>query len=164
MYEKWKGDKCEMDTFDLVKVCIIGAPQVGKSCLRRSLKRGMLGAAFESDREESQPSAGIIIESTAIGPNTYTIWDFAGQLENYITHQLFLTTDSTIYLAVVNLMNPLEETRKEIMRWLKLIKVRNIGLLQYSNDPFVNKLDLVNLAQSSITEDPILATPKPIRR
>ena len=143
---------------DSVKLCIIGDPEVGKSCLRMSLKRSFLQAALlpeaRGDGDEREESAGIMIEDgVKIGNSIYAVWDFAGQLESYITHQLFMTTNSTVYVAVVNLLSSVDDMRAQLIRWLRMIKVRNIGLLQYVQDPVHSKQDIKTLRQPEIVED-----------
>ena len=145
----------ELEPLDRMKLCIIGEPGVGKSRLRVSLSRGVFQAAFlpdqnQSDEEQIENSAGIVIGDVQIGSNNFTIWDFAGQLENYVTHQLFMTTESTMYIAVINLCDDPDQQRHQLMKWLKLIKVRNIGLLQYVSDPQYAHYDTHPLAQPTI--------------
>lgn len=148
----------QVQPLDRVKLCIIGDPEVGKSCLRTSLQRTFLQAALlpepRVEGEEREESAGIQIEEgVRIGNSTYAVWDFAGQLESYITHQLFMTTNSTVYVAIVNLLSPLDDMRAQLTKWLRMIKVRNVGLLRYVPDPVHSKQDIKTLRQPEIVED-----------
>jgi GTPase SAR1 family protein len=155
VYESWVRDMQVVEPLDRMKLCIIGEPGVGKSCLRMSLRRGVLQAALLPDlpsanEEHVEHSAGIVINDVQIDSNNFVIWDFAGQLDNYVTHQLFMTTESTMYVAVVNICHDPDQLRLQLMKWLKLIKVRNIGLLQYVTDPQYPKRDMYPLSQPTI--------------
>ena len=147
----------QVEPLDRVKLCIIGDSRVGKTCLRMSLGRSFLQAALLPEpREEDDGAintAGIEIDDgVRIGNSTYTVWDFAGQLDSYITHQLFMTTNSTVYVAMVNLLSDPNEMRAQLTRWLRMIKVRNIGLLQYVQDPVHSRRDIMPLQQPEVRD------------
>lgn len=71
---------------------------------------------------------GIEITSMQLsGKDIFSVWDFAGQVENFITHQFFISTQSTVFTVLINLTDSLEEQRKQLLRWLGFIKMRNLG-------------------------------------
>ena len=76
---------------------------------------------------------GIEITSMQLsGRDIFSVWDFAGQVENFITHQFFISTQNTVFTVLVNLTDPLEEQRRQLMRWLGFIKMRNLGQVSKS--------------------------------
>ena len=61
------------------------------------------------------------------GKDLFSVWDFAGQVESFITHQFFISTQSTVFTVLVDLTNGLDEQRDQLMCWLGFIKMRNLG-------------------------------------
>ena len=61
------------------------------------------------------------------GKDLFSVWDFAGQVESFITHQFFISTQSTVFTVLVDLTKQLEEQRAQLMCWLGFIKMRNLG-------------------------------------
>ena len=61
------------------------------------------------------------------GKDLFSVWDFAGQVESFITHQFFISTQSTVFTVLVDLTKQLEEQKSQLMCWLGFIKMRNLG-------------------------------------
>ena len=71
---------------------------------------------------------GIEITSVNLsGKDLFNVWDFAGQIENFITHQFFISTQSTVFTILINLTDSLNDQRKQLIRWLGFIKMKNLG-------------------------------------
>lgn len=71
---------------------------------------------------------GIEITSMQLnGKDLFSVWDFAGQTESFITHQFFISTQSTVFAVLINCNDSQEEQRKQLMLWLGFIKTRNLG-------------------------------------
>lgn len=71
---------------------------------------------------------GIEITSMQLsGRDLFSVWDFAGQIENFVTHQFFISTQSTVFTVLIDLMDSLKDQRKQLMRWLGFIKMKNLG-------------------------------------
>ena len=139
---------------------------MGKTALREVLKRSAILSFFspETDDHDSDPtrtSKGIEVQQLDL-PNrvSYQLWDFAGQIESFITHHFFISTDNTLIVMVVNLKTEIEETRRQMMRWLSFVKLRNTGATYYNKSRSVN--DLVNFKlppnddESSLQKVPVL--------
>lgn len=89
-----------------------------------------MGKAVEETDEADVDRHTFGIEITSMqlsGRDIFSVWDFAGQVENFITHQFFISTQNTVFTVLVNLTDPLEEQRRQLMRWLGFIKMRNLG-------------------------------------
>lgn len=61
------------------------------------------------------------------GKDLFSVWDFAGQVESFITHQFFISTQSTVFTVLIDLTKSAEEQRAQLMFWLGFIKIRNLG-------------------------------------
>ncbi len=68
------------------------------------------------------------------GKDLFSVWDFAGQVESFITHQFFISTQSTVFTVLIDLTKQLEEQKCHLMCWLGFIKMRNLGqVCNYAN-------------------------------
>ena len=61
------------------------------------------------------------------GKDLFSVWDFAGQVESFITHQFFISTQSTVFTVLVDLTKSIEKQREQLLCWLGFIKMRNLG-------------------------------------
>ena len=141
-----------------VKLCICGDPKVGKTALREALKKLAFFAFFkqEADDHDDDPtrqSKGIEVQQLNLQNKvSYQLWDFAGQIESFITHHFFISTNNTLIVMVVNLKTDIEETRRQMMRWLSFVKLRNSGATYYNKGHHTN--DLVNFQLPASGDDP----------
>lgn len=165
-YESWTKDIEELELLAQVKLCICGNPKVGKTALREALRKSAILAFFnpEADDHDDDPtrhSKGIEVQQLDL-PNkvSYQLWDFAGQIESFVTHHFFLSTDNTLIVMVVNLKTDIEETRHQMVRWLSFVKLRNTGATCYTKSH--NVKDLVDFTlplsddTSSLQKVPVL--------
>ena len=139
-----------------VKLCICGDPKVGKTALREALKKLAFFAFFkrEADDHDDDPtrhSKGIEVQQLDLQNKVYQLWDFAGQIESFITHHFFISTDNTLIVMVVNLKTDIEETRRQMVRWLSFVKLRNTGATYYNRSHRAN--DLVNFQLPASDDD-----------
>ena len=141
LYEGWIKDiRDERVTLDRIKLCICGDPRVGKSAMRESLRKpylqSLVGIAKDvevtSEENVERHTYGIEITSMQLsGKDIFSVWDFAGQVENFVTHQFFISTESTVFTVVINLTKPLKEQRAQLLWWLGFIKTRNLGQVPF---------------------------------
>ncbi|KAL7992079.1 hypothetical protein Chor_016335 [Crotalus horridus] len=78
-----------------VKTMFLGTSLAGKSTLCKSLKQGQVIRLSEEER-----TVGIEISEFHIQGFTFLFWDFAGQLEYYVTHHMFITSQALVILAI----------------------------------------------------------------
>lgn len=166
-YETWTKDIEELELLAQVKLCICGNPQVGKTALREALKKSAIVAFFnpeavDHDDDPARKSKGIEVQQLDL-PNkvSYQLWDFAGQIESFITHHFFLSTDNTLIVMVVNLKTDIEETRRQMLSWLSFVKLRNTGATYYTKSHRVTdlvdfKLPAKEDTQKSLQKVPVL--------
>ena len=84
------------------------------------------------DDDVTRHTFGIDISPMQLsGKDLFSVWDFAGQVESFITHQFFLSTESTIFTVVVDMTKPLKDQRAELLWWLGFIKTRNLGQVPF---------------------------------
>ena len=107
--------------------------------MRESLKKPYLLTLLGTKDVEETPeddvkrhTFGIDISQLQLsGRDLFSVWDFAGQVESFITHQFFLSTESTIFTVVVDMTKPLKDQRAELLWWLGFIKTRNLGQVPF---------------------------------
>ncbi|XP_048803440.1 malignant fibrous histiocytoma-amplified sequence 1 homolog [Lagopus muta] len=78
-----------------IKTMFLGASLAGKSTICRSLKQRQAKLVPKEER-----TVGIEISEFRIEDFTFLFWDFAGQLEYYMTHHVFITPQALVILVV----------------------------------------------------------------
>ncbi|XP_040266446.1 malignant fibrous histiocytoma-amplified sequence 1 homolog [Bufo bufo] len=78
-----------------VKVIFIGASMAGKTTVSRSLTQGHTVPVSLKER-----TVGIEISEFHIQDVAFLFWDFAGHLEYYVTHHVFITPYALVILVV----------------------------------------------------------------
>ncbi|KAM4723103.1 malignant fibrous histiocytoma-amplified sequence 1 homolog [Rhinophrynus dorsalis] len=78
-----------------VKVLFIGASMAGKTTICRSLTGGYAVPVSKMER-----TVGIEISKFQTEEFTFLFWDFAGHLEYYLTHHVFITPHALVILVV----------------------------------------------------------------
>lgn len=68
---------------------------------------------------------GMTVQQVTV-PNAgnFSIWDFSGMREYYVTHEQFLTMRNSIALVVFSLRDSLEKQLAQVRFWLAMIKSR----------------------------------------
>lgn len=128
VFEVWVKDiNSEQCSLDFTKLCICGHPRVGKSSLKASLSKKEAAPS----EGESPNTFGIDVSQVNVLGTNFSVWDFAGQVDSFITHQFFISTESTIFTVIVNLTTPFEEQKEELRWWLSFIKTRNLGQVSF---------------------------------
>ena len=111
------------------KLFVCGPAESGKTTLVRRLGASTtLYRWLMSAPEKDERTIGVDVVPLTLGKDGhFSIWDFAGQSEFYVTHELFLSDDSAIFLVVISLANPREERMKDLLYWLRFIAGRKAG-------------------------------------
>uniref|UniRef100_A0A8C5SE13 Roc domain-containing protein n=1 Tax=Laticauda laticaudata TaxID=8630 RepID=A0A8C5SE13_LATLA len=78
-----------------VKTMFLGTSLAGKSTVCKSLKQGQVVRLSKEER-----TVGIEISEFHIQGFTFLFWDFAGQLEYYVTHHMFITSQALVILVI----------------------------------------------------------------
>ena len=124
---------------DHVKLCVLGASECGKTSLLNALGAISQHVSLSSEGEDSErrrdwrkrPASTRGIEISTLRLSTsremFHVWDFAGQAEHFITHNFFLTTENTAYMLVLDLSKPLTTLHNDLMWWLNLLHMHNLG-------------------------------------
>uniref|UniRef100_A0A8D0GJ72 Roc domain-containing protein n=2 Tax=Sphenodon punctatus TaxID=8508 RepID=A0A8D0GJ72_SPHPU len=86
---------CQAEEDRRVKTMFLGASLAGKSTICKSLKQRRAVPVSEEER-----TVGIEISEFHIGDFTFLFWDFAGQLEYYMTHHVFITPQALVILVI----------------------------------------------------------------
>ena len=99
----------------------------------------LLGRDVKETEEEDTGRCTFGIEITSLqlsGRDLFSVWDFAGQIESFITHHLFISTQSTVFAVLVDLTSSIDDQRAQLLRWLGFIKMRNLGQVSDSMHSF----------------------------
>ena len=117
-------------------------PSCRKVCRARIIEKpylqSLVGEDVEVTSEENveRHTYGIEITSMQLsGKDIFSVWDFAGQVESFVTHHFFISTESTVFTVVINLTKPLKEQRAQLLWWLGFIKTRNLGQVPFRPSP-----------------------------
>lgn len=86
---------CQAEEDRRVKTMFLGTSLAGKSTICKSLKQRRVVYMSEDER-----TVGIEISEFHLQGFTFLFWDFAGQLEYYMTHHLFITPQALVILVV----------------------------------------------------------------
>ncbi|KAM9190746.1 malignant fibrous histiocytoma-amplified sequence 1 homolog [Mergus octosetaceus] len=104
-----------------VKTMFLGASLAGKSTICKSLKQRQTKLVPKEER-----TVGIEISEFRIDDFTFLFWDFAGQLEYYMTHHVFITPQALVIL-VINLhrYQSNDDTFKDLVGfWINNLSMR----------------------------------------
>lgn len=86
---------CQAEEDRRVKTMFLGSSLAGKSTICKSLKESRVVCIPEEER-----TVGIEISEFLIQDFTFLFWDFAGQLEYYMTHHVFITPQALVILVI----------------------------------------------------------------
>ncbi|XP_048340522.1 malignant fibrous histiocytoma-amplified sequence 1 homolog [Sphaerodactylus townsendi] len=86
---------CPAEEDRRVKTMFLGTSLAGKSTICKSLKERQVICIPEEER-----TVGIEISKFQIQDFTFLFWDFAGQLEYYVTHHVFITPQALVILVI----------------------------------------------------------------
>ncbi|XP_033102175.1 death-associated protein kinase 1-like isoform X1 [Anneissia japonica] len=114
--------------FNQVKLFVCGSENVGKTTLIKSLEsKDALLFRTHNDGGVHDPTPGIDIKMCDFPvAGIFSVWDFAGQPEFYLTHPLFMDAHNAITILVYK--NITEERQQstfiitKIMEWLRFLK------------------------------------------
>uniref|UniRef100_H0ZHT3 Malignant fibrous histiocytoma-amplified sequence 1-like n=1 Tax=Taeniopygia guttata TaxID=59729 RepID=H0ZHT3_TAEGU len=104
-----------------VKTMFLGASLAGKSTICRSLKQGQSKLVPKEER-----TVGIEISEFQMEDFTFLFWDFAGQLEYYMTHHVFITPQALVILVInLHMYQTNDKTFKELVGfWINNLSMR----------------------------------------
>ncbi|XP_070550821.1 death-associated protein kinase 1-like [Ptychodera flava] len=133
------------------KLNVCGFGGVGKTTLMDALQRDLVAAKFTHRKEEKAPPADKIthIPTPGIDVNIihipkagkYIAWDYAGQPEYYVTHNMFLRADEAVFMVVFKIMDEINDFRgkltEKLLTWPRFIKSRITGVQSSESKPTV---------------------------
>lgn len=141
---------------EYVKLCLCGPVDSGKTTLKDRLERTnlqlMLGIGLDST-ESSETSKkytyGVDVSVLQVTSREgFSLYDFCGDIDNYVTHCHFMTSEHTGYVIVLDLTTPTDTLQHQLDDWLTLIKNHNLGSeLVYQGSK--HKPDIVEFSTSS---------------
>ncbi|XP_009994742.1 PREDICTED: malignant fibrous histiocytoma-amplified sequence 1 homolog [Chaetura pelagica] len=104
-----------------VKTMFLGASLAGKSTICKNLKQGQTKLM-----PKEEWTVGIEISKFQIDNFTFLFWVFAGQLEYYMTHHVFITPQALVILVInLHVYQNNEKTFKELVSfWINNLSMR----------------------------------------
>ena len=104
------------------KLLVCGREEVGKTTLSKAL-----GDAFFSDfgryeTPRADRTVGVNVAVSIIDGAEFSVWDFAGQVQFYATHELFLVDNSTsVFVVLCKLSDPESKRAAELEYWIRFV-------------------------------------------
>eukprot|EP00912_Choanoflagellata_sp_UC4_P001329 UC4_evm1s816 len=102
------------------------------------LGRGIINTLVNTSKKTSKPrkdserTAGVDVKHVSIsGAGEYTVFDFAGHSEYYLSHELFLENKGSVFVILCSLKDEPVKQRQDILYWLRFICAK-VGV---PNDP-----------------------------
>ena len=118
---------------DKVRLLVCGAADVGKTSLIASLKARFLrsfrpvkfGGSYLG-LAAYRHTFGFCVEQLNI-PNAgeFSVWDFSGHKDYYLTHEYFLESRNTIYVILYSRLHSYERQLAQVRFWLAMIKSKH---------------------------------------
>ncbi|XP_035664093.1 death-associated protein kinase 1-like [Branchiostoma floridae] len=116
-----------------VKLFLCGDGQVGKTSLRKILKKtGVIVVAFWNikrrvrQQDVFNPTPGVHVSSKTVpGIGRLSLHDFAGQAQFYVTHAMLLRTTNAIFPVVYKITDGEDEQKRQVHGWLSFIHCSN---------------------------------------
>jgi death-associated protein kinase len=117
------------------RLFVCGREHAGKTSLVSALQRGLLSSASLVTDEERLPdrsekavkdrTRGVAVSVLELSGDTrFSVWDFAGQLQYYVTHELFLAAESAIFVIVCRLSEEKSKREADLEYWMRFIATR----------------------------------------
>ena len=118
--------KTGISSLDRIKVYFCGNPGVGKTTLAQSLLRSIDETSPDSGFERKDPiksrTRGISIMRVRLPNGTlYSFWDFAGQADYHVHHDLFIYPEAALFIVIVDARLLLGEQERDALYWLQYI-------------------------------------------
>jgi death-associated protein kinase len=115
------------------RLFVCGREHAGKTSLVSALQRGWLSSLFtdeeklpdRSEKAVKDRTRGVAVSVLELSGDTrFSVWDFAGQLQYYVTHELFLAAESAIFVVVCRLSEEKSKREADLEYWMRFIATR----------------------------------------
>ena len=113
--------KTGVASLDRVKVYFCGQPEAGKTTLSRALA-GVLTTLPDESNSLKMRTRGIDIMQVRLPNGTeYSFWDFAGQADYHVHHDLFLFPEAAVFVLIIDARKSDAERKSHATYWLQYI-------------------------------------------
>ena len=108
-------------TLDRIKVYFCGQPEAGKTTLAHALA-GRLTERAPADDALTTRTRGISVFTVKLANGAeYSFWDFAGQADYHVHHDLFMFPEGAIFVVLIDLRQTDDERQQHATYWLQYI-------------------------------------------
>ena len=113
--------KTGITTLDRIKVYFCGQPEAGKTTLAHALA-GRLSEINLTEDVLMSRTRGIAVFNVKLANGAeYSFWDFAGQIDYHVHHDLFMFPEGAIFVVLIDLRCSDEERKKHATYWMQYI-------------------------------------------
>ena len=110
------------------KLLLCGREEVGKTTLSKALQDGFFSNVGRFETPQADRTVGVNVAVSRIEGAEFSVWDFAGQVQFYATHELFLVDNSTSVFVVLCKLPDSESKRvADLEYWLRFISTNAGG-------------------------------------
>ena len=102
-------------------VYFCGQPETGKTTLSRALASLPITYADESSSLKMRTRGIDVLPVKTESGTEYSFWDFAGQADYHVHHDLFITLRSSLFVLLVDARLTEDERREHGMYWMRYI-------------------------------------------
>ena len=104
-----------------IKVYFCGQPEAGKTTLSRALARISTKMSDEKAPLKMRTRGIDIMTVVAEDGLEYSFWDFAGQADYHLHHDMFIYIDAAIFVLLIDMRKSLAERFDHAKYWLRYI-------------------------------------------
>ena len=110
-----------MVSLDRIKVYFCGQPETGKTTLSRALIRAMDPNPADASVLQTRTRGIDIVTARLPNGVMYSLWDFAGQADYHVHHDLFMFPNAAVFMVLIDLRKTSQERHAHATYWLQYI-------------------------------------------
>ena len=135
-------------SIDQIKVYFCGQPEAGKTTLSRSLVNKRTKLADEQNALKLRTRGIDVMHAQLPSGASCVFWDFAGQADYHVHHDIFMSTDASLYIVLVDARAPHDDRVGHATYWLQYVLTQCASATKPNVLLLVTHADEVDGAQS----------------
>ena len=113
--------KTGMASLNRIKIYLCGQPEAGKTTLARVLIRFVDPDPHKGNKLKQRTRGIDVMKGTLPSGATYKLWDFAGQADYHVHHDLFMYPEAAVFILLIDLRETPDLQLKHLTYWLRYI-------------------------------------------